>query len=393
MKKVVDILIIGGGLAGASLLLALKQHAIDALLIDVKDLSMQNQTRFDMRSLALAPASVNILNCLNIWPELSLNATAINTIHVSMKGAFGAARLKSQGKKPLGFIVPMHDIGVAIHQNLPVQTYFAPAEIVELDSEQTILKISRQGELIEIHARCIVVADGGQTFMREHLGLPITVKHFNQQAITANIEISRSHEGIAYERFTSTGPIAMLPLPDNMVSMVWCLPIEKAQSTALLDDNEFLKRLQAHFGYRLGRFKQAGKRAVFPLKHAVMPKFVKWPYVFIGNAAHTLHPVAGQGFNLALRDAAMLVECFLKEGINETALAHYQSLRHADQQAITQLTYGLIQGFNMNYPGSTLLKGLGLIAVEQMGCFKSLIARHARGFGGVVPDLACGIAL
>lgn len=388
-----DILIIGSGLTGLSLLLALTQQGLDALLIDTHVAAPAiSRDDFNARSLALAPASVNMLSHMQIWESLLPHATPIQTIHVSQRGSFGTTRLKA-ADKPLGYVIEMRDLIEAFSKYLPQKRYFAQARLLSMDTASSTVVMQYQEKPLTIQARLIVSAEGSRSQLREWLHLPIQSKCYDQVAVTANIGLARPHHHIAYERFSQEGPLAMLPMSEQRAAMIWCMPPEQAQSMKNQEDAVFLANLQRYFGYRLGRFTKLGKRTCFPLYYAVMPYTVKWPVVFIGNAAHTLHPIAGQGFNLALRDAASLVQCILKEGLTEAMLQSYQAMRSHDQKAIAYFTQGLIQVFKQQLPGAALFRSFGLLAFDQIPALKSLIAHYARGYGGQVPDLVCGISL
>ncbi|MDR3442033.1 MAG: 2-octaprenyl-6-methoxyphenyl hydroxylase [Legionella sp.] len=393
IKKEIDILIVGGGLTGATLSLALQGLGFSTLLVDAHPLSAKITPDFDARSLALSPASQRILNMLGVWEHLKNHATPIELIHISDQHHFGASRLQGELNAPLGYVVEMQYINRALYQVLDAQQVLAPAtvESVDLVNQSAVLK-SESGE-IEVSARLIVAADGAHSAMRRFCTLPAHTKKYDQQAIVANIGLAKPHNGRAYERFTAHGPLALLPMQDNKMSLVWAMPPQEAEQLMSLSDADFLRRLQQTFGYRLGRFTQAGKRSVFPLQQVLMPEQIKWPVVFVGNAAHTLHPVAGQGFNLGLRDVATLAQCIAKEGLNEAMLRHYVQLRAHDQKIITRFTDGLIHLFTSRLPGLGAARGLGLIALDNIPALKNILARYARGFGGVTPDLVCEMAL
>ena len=219
------------------------------------------------------------------------------------------------------------------------------------------------------------------------------IKPYHQLALVANIGLQRTHRQCAYERFTQEGSLAMLPMTLQRSAMVWCLSPDEAKRLQRMEESLFLKHLQRVFGYRLGRLMKVGQRIVFPLQEIVMPDQVAWPLVFVGNAAHTLHPVAGQGFNLGLRDVAALAQCIVKQGLNEVMLGQYQTMRQADQTAIIRLADGLVRLFGSRIPGLALGRSLGLVTIDNIQVLQQLLTRYARGYGGVVPDLVCGIPL
>lgn len=389
----VDILIIGGGLIGAALMLALVNKGLNCLLIEAQPLRTGLQDDFDARTLALSPASINILTMLGVWNGLGSKATAIKTIHVSEQFRFGTARLKATVNEVLGYVIELPIIQQAFNQRLNPDCFLAPAQLVELDREQGVATIQHGDKIQRIQAQLIVGADGGQSALRRLSGLSVTNNDYDHQALVTNIGLSRDHRHCAYERFTQQGPLAMLPLTQQRAALVWCLPPEQAQQLATVEEKQFLKQLQQSFGYKLGRFVKAGRREIFPLKKAVMPETVRWPLVFIGNAAQTLHPVAGQGFNLGLRDVAALAQCIIQLGLNPAMLTSYQAMRKADQTAIIGLTDGLIRLFNSRLPGLGLGRSLGLMMMDNIPLLKSILGHYARGYGGIVPDLACKIAL
>lgn len=393
VERQVDILIIGGGLTGATLALALTDLGYSVLLVEAKPFSNRVQADFDARTLALAPASVRILQMLKIWPLLEKDATPIQTIHVSERGCFGSARLHGDEQSSLGYVVEMQHINRALHTLLDEDQIIAPAELTALNSVNGNVTILNTAGESRVQARLIVAADGADSSVRRLCSLPAKVKDYNQLAIVANIGLSRSHHNHAYERFTSSGPLALLPMTDLRSSLVWALPPIEAEQLMVSSDREFLNILQQAFGYRLGRFVKVGKRVLYPLRQVVMSESVLGAIVFVGNAAHTLHPVAGQGFNLGLRDVATLAQCVAQEGLDSKMLQTYQQARRYDQAAITRFTDGLIELFTSRVPGLAMMRGAGLIALDNVAVLKNLLARHARGFAGVIPDLVCGIPL
>ncbi|CAM4386022.1 MAG: 2-octaprenyl-6-methoxyphenol hydroxylase [Legionella sp.] len=392
-NKEIDILIIGGGLTGATLMLALQGFGYSCLLVDTHALEHKIHPDFDARSLALSPASQRILTMLGVWEHLQTQATPIEMIHVSDQSHFGASRLYAEVDAPLGYVVEMQYINRALHQLLDPQQILAPAKVESLDLSKKTVTINSEAGPINVAARLIVAADGTHSALRRFCGLPSQTKLYGQQGIVANIGLSQPHAGRAYERFTVHGPLALLPMQENRMSLVWAVPAKEASQLLELSDDEFLRQLQRTFGYRLGRFTKTGKRSFFPLQQVLMPQQVKDSVVFVGNAAHTLHPVAGQGFNLGLRDVATLAQCIAKHGLNAEMLAQYVQLRVHDQRIIARFTDSLINLFTSRLPGIGIARGLGLVALDNIPSLKGLLARYARGFGGVVPDLVCEIAL
>lgn len=393
INKEIDILVIGGGLTGATLMLALQGLGYSTLLVEAKPFNDKINPDFDARSLALSPASRRILTMLGIWELLKEHATAIDTIHVSDQHHFGISRLQGDENTPLGYVAEMQHINQALHQLLPHDQLIAPGSLQALDYEKHSATILTDTGEINVVARLIVAADGAQSTARRFCALPANTKLYGQHAIVANVGLLKPHRYCAYERFTSRGPLALLPMQENRMSLVWAVPPKEAEHLLSLSESDFLRELQQAFGYRLGRFAKIGKRFSYPLQQVLMPIQTKWPVVFVGNAAHTLHPVAGQGFNLGLRDVATLAQCIAEQGLNAEMLQHYMQLRAHDQKAITRLTDGLIQVFTSRLPGLGVARGLGLIALDNIPALKNLLARYAQGFGGVIPDLVCEIAL
>lgn len=393
MNKEVDVLIIGGGLTGATLMLALQGLGFSTLLVEAKSFNEKINPHFDARSLALSPASYRILAKIGVWDLLKENASPIDLIHISHQHHFGISRLRKELDSPLGYVVEMHYINQALHQLLPQDNLLAPATLHSLDYKKNSAKILTGSGEITINARLIVAADGTQSIVRRFCALPVTMKQYEQHALVANIGLLKSHRQWAFERFTVHGPLALLPMQQDRMALVWVVPPQEATRLLSLSDKDFLCQLQQVFGYRLGRFSKVGKRFSYPLQQLLMPKQIKYPVVFVGNAAHTLHPVAGQGFNLGLRDVATLAQCIAAEGLSAEMLHHYAQLRSLDQKIIIGLTDSLMQVFTSRLPGIGLARGLGLVALDNIPALKNLLAHYAGGFGGIIPDLVCDIAL
>ena len=389
----VDVLIVGGGIIGAALMRALEPLGYRVLLVEDRPIRGGHVSDFDGRSLALSPASIEILTRISVWPLVHAQATYIEGIHISEQGGFGQARLRGDKEHPLGAVVEMEVLRRSLESLLNPKQRLAPAKLTALDAARGQATIATAaGELI-LNARLVVGADGADSLLRQWCHLGAQRKDYQQQAIVSNIGLMRSHQQWAYERFTPSGPLALLPMTGSRASLVWVREPAEAARLMSLSDEAFLSALQRAFGYRLGRFVKAGQRVAYPLRQVIMPEQVVGSVVFMGNAAHTLHPVAGQGFNLGLRDVATLVQCIAHTGLGPDTLHTYQHLRRADQAIITQFTDGLITLFSSRWPGVAFARQLGLLAMDNSGALKNIISRYAGGFGGVVPDLVCGIPL
>lgn len=394
INQSVDVLIVGGGLTGATLLLAMQGLGYSTLLLESKPLAVTNQTNFDARSLALSPATQRVLNTLGVWPEVAVNATPIEMIHVSEKSGFAKSRLHAQEDGPLGYVIEMPHISKALHDHLPKEQVLAPATLTRLDIDQKTAYITTpDGDEYAIKAQLIVAADGVESSIRRWCGLGVSRKEFHQNAIVANVACTLPHDHRAFERFLPEGPMALLPLQAQRMALVWANTPKTTQRLMALNDASFLKELQQQFGYKLGRFTKIGTRTTFPLRQILMPKQIHWPVVFIGNAAHTLHPVAGQGFNLGLRDVACLAQAIKQWGLGPDMLEHYRRMRTTDQKNIMQLTNGLLELFGSSLPGMTFARGIGLMAFDMFPALKKILTRHASGYSGIIPDLVCDIAL
>lgn len=386
----VDILIVGGGLIGAVLHTALASSGFKTLLIDAGAGPSQITHAFDSRSLALSPASLRILKTLDIWSSIQSKATDIDTIHISEKGCFGHTLLKRDGAEPLGCVIELHDLHQALHQKLDPKQCMMHTTLVDFDLNTRKATVRQHDQTFTICANIIIAADGSDSSLRHYCGLSANVKTYPNQALIANIELARDHQHQAFERFTSEGPMALLPMTQRRVALVWSLTPEHALQSMAASDAAFLNHAQTIFGYRLGRFIKVGRRQIYPLRQVIMPTPVKGPVVFIGNAAHTLHPVAGQGFNLGLRDVARLAQCLMHQGLHATTLQHYQTLQQTDQTSMRQWIDRLLAVFANTLPGASLLRGLGLLAVDQLPWLKQSIVHYASGLSGVASDLVCG---
>lgn len=384
----VDVLIIGGGLVGALLLLALRSTPLRVRLIDSSFHTIESPS-FDARSLALSPASLRLLKTLNCFSAIEPFCTPIQRIHISEQGAFGQTYLDTP--EPLGQVIELCHLQHALLSYLPASSMQnATCTAYDADSQTASLQYPDQS-VTTCRTRILVAADGSQSTLRQYVHLDAHTHLYPHEALVANIGLARAHQGIAYERFTTTGPLALLPLCDQRAAMVWSLTPEEARYWQTAPTSSFLTHLQQAFGYRLGRFIKVGARARYPLQRITMPTVVKAHAVFIGNAAQTLHPVAGQGLNLGLRDVATLAQCLVQYGPTTEALSHYEQARQNDRHLMTTATHHLLQCFSR--PAYKKLRGLGLLALDNASFTKHWLIRYASGFGGIVPDLMCGLPL
>ncbi len=378
LNQQVDILIVGGGLVGSTLMLSLVKAQYNILMIEANAASSIVHTR----NIVLAPASIAILKQLNIWVDLQSYVVPIQSIHVSQQHYFGSTYL--QKSEPLGYAIELHDLSSVLQKKIANLQIMTAAQLIQLDLQQQIAIIKYNDIELIITAKLIIAADGAHSTVRKLAQLPVKLKSYDQHALIANIILNRPHDFHAYERFATKGPLAMIPMLGQRSSLIWCLPPHEAHTLKLLDDDKFLLNLQKVFGYRLGKLQQVSQRLVFPLQQLVMPIKIQWPLVFIGNAAQTLHPVAGQGFNLGLRDAATLAQCIIQHGINKNMLDIYQSMRQQDQEVITRFTDYLVRTFTSKIPGMSLIRMLGLLTMDNSKTLQKILAYYTCGYFGLL---------
>jgi 2-octaprenyl-6-methoxyphenol hydroxylase len=397
----VDVAIVGGGLVGASLALALAGSGRSLVLIESVPFGERGQPSFDERTTALGNASRRIFEGLSVWPAIEPVAAPIRTIHVSERGRFGFARLQAaeQGVEAFGYVVANRQLGAALWERLAHAsglTLRAPASVshVAIEPGGVRLTLEAAGLREELAAALVVAADGAHSQIRSAAGIAAEVEDYQQLAVVANIACDRPHEGVAYERFTDAGPLAVLPLHDGTRAVIWAARPEEAQALLSMPEPQFLQRLQAQFAWRAGRILRAARLGAYPLKLTRAAATVGVRTVLIGNAAQALHPVAGQGFNLGLRDAAMLAEVLASASGDVGApelLERFAAWRARDRGGVVRFTDSLVRLFGSARPGMALLRNLGLLAFDLTPPAKSALARVSAGFGGPAPRLARGL--
>lgn len=404
-----DVAICGGGLVGATLAIALSQLDLDVVLVEAFPFGTVGQPSFDERTTALSNGSRRVFEGLGIWPLIARDATPIRRIHISDKGRFGFARIDAheQGIEQLGHVIVNRVMGGALWERLRASgvDILAPARVtdVALDGEHRNVVCERtEGESITLRARLVVAADGAQSAARDAVGIGASTWDYEQTALVTNLLTQRFHDYIAYERFTPNGPIALLPMSDGRVGVIWTLAPDVASDVLALDDAAFLARFQQDFGFRLGRFTKVGKRQTYPLSLTRAAEHTAERLAVIGNAAQALHPIAGQGFNLGLRDVASLAEVLADARATPAAmfdagdgllLQRYASWREDDRREIVRFTDGLVRVFRQPFGPVKLLRDVGLLAFDLMPPAKAAMAQLSLGAAGRIPRLARGAAL
>jgi len=386
-----DIVIVGGGLVGATLAHALVHQGFKIALVEKLQPNQKVTPDYDARSIALSSSSVHVFKQLELWSYLQPKAHPIKNIHVSERGGFAITRLSAQeaGIDALGYVVEAQYINQALWRDLastPLLTVFAPAQVtaLQIDAEQAVLSLSMENKTLAIAADLVIAADGIHSFIREQLHIGVKQRDYHQTALVAHITPTSPND-TAYERFTSTGPLALLPLTGKRYGVVWAVTPTDAARLVELPDADFLAQLQETFGTRLGRFTRVGKRQAFPLMLQQAYEQVRPRAVLIGSASHHLHPVAGQGFNLALRDVALLTATLKRahttgEPIGDVSvLTQYLNTRTREQNRVLQTTDGIVRLFSNEKIHIRIIRQLGLLAFDQFGVLKHGIMRHAMG--------------
>lgn len=407
MTKTVDfdVMIVGGGLVGASLAAALAPLPLRVGVLEAVPFGARSQPGYDDRAAALSWGSRQILDGIGVWSAIEPEATPIRQVHVSERGRFGIARLSAHdyGVPALGYVVPNRVLGAALAAFLATRNnveLLCPATVNDLTQDERGVRVNAtlDGAPRTFSAGLLVAADGARSRIREQLGIGARVWEYGQSAIIVNVTPEHHHQHIAYERFTSDGPVALLPLAERC-AVVCTVPTAQADDLLALDDADFLAHLQARFGKRMGILGKAGARQQYPLALVRAQTQVRGRVVIAGNAAHSLHPIAGQGFNLSLRDTAALAEVIATgvrdgQGIDATrALRDYEHWRVRDQRATVAFTDALARLFGNPLAAVKLGRGLGLVGLELLPFAKHELARHTMGLAGRLPRLARGLKL
>ncbi len=412
MSDTFDLAVVGGGMVGASLALALadtlQATGRRMALLEAEPPQSGHSPSFDGRTSALSNGSRRILSTLGVWDQVLPDAAPISRIHISEQGRFGAARIDAaeQGLAAMGYVVPNRSLGEALWSRLgppPGVSLYAPCKVLGLaqDADAATLTLD-DGKTLR--ARLVVAADGAQSLVRAAVGVSASVADYGQVAVITQVTCDRPHQGVAYERFTASGPIAVLPLPPILgpqrVATVWALSPAEATRVRALPDGAFLTELQQAFGWRLGRLTLAGERLAYPLALVEAAQTVAGRVVMIGNAAQGLHPIAGQGFNLGLRDAVTLAECVADafataegDAGAATVLARYAAWRRADRRLLISFTDGLVKLFGARFGPLRTARSLGLSLFDVLPPLKAALSTLSTGGGSELPRLARGLSL
>jgi 2-octaprenyl-6-methoxyphenol hydroxylase len=400
-----DVAIIGGGLVGASLACALEPLGLRTALVEAVEFKAASQPSYDDRTLALSASSCRILEGLGVWPQLRDNATAIREIHVRELARPGKVVMDPAelGLDRFGHVVEARVFGAAVMETLRGLEnidLICPATVgqVELVDGGTKVGFNENGSDRTLVASLLVGADGANSFVRESLGIEAERHDYRQTAIICNITPEENHRGRAFECFTPTGPFAVMPHVEGRCGLIWCVASDDAEDVLNLPEEEFLARAERRFNGPLGRFVKLGRRSSYPLKLVRALEDIRPAAVILGNAAHAIHPIGAQGFNLGLRDAAVLAEVLAEEVRGGNAanigsvdvLRRYSEWRAPDQQGTIAYSDGLARMFSNTRPTSSLLRTTGLLAHAFLPPLRRQLAVRAMGYRGRIPRLAMG---
>lgn len=389
-----DVIIVGGGVVGAGLAVSLRDAALRVALIDARSPSMD-----DPRLFALNYSSCQFLTNLGLWSRLQADACPISEVHVSYQGHFGSARMHCNdvNLSTLGHVIPAYVIESVLNDELlsaPHITLFRPATLLSLTQakQQACLQIEKDGVAMTLQAPIIIGADGTESTVRKELGIAIEEFDYGQLAIVTRTTLRRSHHHIAYERFQVNGAIAMLPLRDEECATIWTVEKARAKELLALSDADFLQALQQAFGYRLGRLQAVAKRHSYPLRMLRAEKNVQQCVLLLGNAAHTLSPIAAQGFNLALYEVAAIVEAIMHKNNKQEKISMHDIAQIIEQTAQQQAaSMGISHRLSKLFakPGLllSLLAPLGMIGFNHVKPIKTKFMQKALGQTGRVPRL------
>ncbi|TKI03777.1 2-octaprenyl-6-methoxyphenyl hydroxylase [Martelella alba] len=387
------IIIVGGGMAGATLALALSRMTAGRLAVDLVEARTPDgrpHPGYDGRALALADGTCRQLTAIGVWPALRPGASPMARVQVSDRGHFGKVWLDARdyGLDALGYVVELHEAGQRLYELL------RRAPGVRLHCPASVASVARRSDAVDVAldngehltGRLLVAADGSRSPTAEQCGITWRQSDYRQLAVIANITTARALDKTAYERFTEHGPLALLPLSAGRAAVVWCLPEERRDEVAGWDDAAFRDALQRVFGWSLGRIRKVGRRQIYPLRLLTAAGHIGHRLALVGNAAQTLHPIAGQGFNLGLRDVMTLAETLAEahgrgdDPGDYPTLRQYSRRRGPDQTNAVKMTDGLIHVFANDYPALVLARNWGLQTMARWPLLRNVLARRTLGW-------------
>lgn len=405
-KNSYDVVIAGGGMIGTSLALALAPLGLRIAVVEAVARTEDRQPSFDDRSTALSRSTQRMFAAMGFWDEIAAASTPIRSIHISDKGRFGFSHIdaQEQGVEALGYVVINRVLGAVLQSKLYSAgnvDVFCPASIVAVDlgPEAAVATIRSAGKRTKLTCKLLVAADGANSAVREMMGISVQKSQYGQRAVIGNLLPEKQLDQRAYERFTPQGPLAILPLPDERAGFVWTVSEDDAERVLALSDDEFLAEMQREFGNRLGTFSRVGKRTAYPLILSKALRLAATRSVLVGNAAHGLHPVSAQGFNLGMRDVAALCDCIadaasqtLDPG-NARLLERYSEWRRTDQKKLVVFTDNLVRLFGSSRTPVRILRNIGMLGFDLIPGVRSMFAKHSMGLAGKLPRLSRGVPI
>lgn len=401
-----DIVIAGGGMIGSSLALALAPLGLKVAVVEAVARDNSGQPSFDDRTTALSRSTQRMFEAMGLWDDVVAASTPITNIHISDKGRFGFSHINAaeQGVEALGYVVINRVLGTVLRDALTSAdnvTQICPARIEAVSPGDDLVVVQGQEGQLEIECKLLVAADGANSGVREYLGIGVQKTDYAQRAVIGNLLSEKPLDGRAFERFTPQGPLAVLPIAEGRAGFIWTVDADEADRVMALDDAAFLTELQNQFGWRLGAFSRVGKRACYPLLLSKAVRLIAPRSVLVGNAAHGLHPVAAQGFNLGMRDVAALCDCIADALAADAAadpgdvavLERYAEWRRTDQQKLVHFTDNLVRLFGSAKPGVGTFRNIGMLGFDLVPGVRSFFAKHTMGLAGELPRLSRGAPL
>jgi 2-octaprenyl-6-methoxyphenol hydroxylase len=391
-----QVAIVGGGLVGLTLAIALARQEIPVAVIDRSPPEQELSPQFDGRASAISWASHNLMRHIGVWDFIK-QAEPILHIHVTDGDSsavvhYDAAKMTG---RPFGYIMENRILRHALHlcaRQLPALQWLAPREVESAECGESSARVLLK-DGTEISAPLLVSAEGRQSSLREQFGIHHRAISYGQTAIVCTIKHERPHHGVAQERFLPVGPFAVLPMTDNRSCLVWTEKNDAAPAYLAMPEAEFMEHIRVRLGDHLGNFTLSGPRFSYPLKLNLSRDYVRRRFALTGDSAHGIHPIAGQGVNLGFRDVAVLAQLIgeaARLGLDigsESLLAHYQRWRRFDSVSMTAVTDGLNRLFSTDFLPVKLARRAGMRVVNRLAPLKSFLARDAMGLTGDLPEL------